>query len=152
MKRNRKFEVKNYLRNERNLLFFSRRMKTPPVCSSRKRMLSPYSSQNLTPSRRQDQLASASRFPVNQNQMPPPPSLCDTRLQQQAAYYQPLPASKLQPQTPSSMFPSQREAPSAAQSPPTFCEPSRGPLPTPFHSQVVAILRLDQPVHRINKT
>jgi hypothetical protein len=116
-------------------------MRTPPVCSSRKRMLSPYSNQNLSSSRRQDQLTSASRCTVNQNQMPPPPSLCDTRLQQQAAYYQP-PSSKRQPQTPSAMFPSQRETPSAAQSPPVFCEPSRGPLPAPFHSQVVAISSL----------
>jgi hypothetical protein len=131
-------------------------MRTPPVCSSRKRMLSPYNNQNLSPSHRQDQLASSSQYPlpvydkpsqsfcqrqrpVNQNQMPPPPSLCDTRLQQQAAYYQHLPASKLQPQTPSSVFPSQREAPSAAQLPPTSCEPSLGPLPAPFRSQVVAI-------------
>jgi hypothetical protein len=128
-------------------------MRTPPVCSSRKRMLSPYSNQNLTPSRCQDQLVSASQCPlydkqiesfcqrqcpVNQNPMPaPPPSLCDTRLQQQAAYYQPPPSSKLQPQT------SLRKASSAAQSPPpAFCEPSRGPLPAPIHSQVVAISAL----------
>jgi hypothetical protein len=138
MKSNLKSEVKYYPGNQRNLLLFFRRMRTPPVCSSRKRMLSPYSNQKLSSSHRQDQLTSASRCPVNQNQMPPPPSLSDTRLQQQAAYYQSPPASKLQRQPPSSVFPSQREAPSAAQSPPTSCEPSRGP----FHSQVVAISAL----------
>ncbi len=138
-------------------------MRTPPVRSSRKRMLSPYSNQNLTSCRRQDQLAPASQHPnmplpvndkqnesfcqrqcpVNQNPMPPPSaSLCDTRLQQQAAHYRLPPSAKLPPQTPSSTFPSQREEPSAVQSPPPFCEPSRGPLPTPFHSQVVAISAL----------